>query len=74
MELELEGWLMPQVEDESRIVRVDHYTISVDGARVRATQDQERRIRMMDSATLERFLWILGAGRDEIRGKQHEQS
>jgi hypothetical protein len=43
------------------IIRLDRYTIEVDGARVRATEDQERQIRGLDAEARERFLRIMGA-------------
>lgn len=43
------------------VTRVDRYTITVEGAPIRATVDQERRIAAMDSAERDRFLKIMGA-------------
>lgn len=44
---------------DTTITRLDRYTIEVNGARVRATEDQERRIRSMADA-LDRFLRVMG--------------
>ena len=46
---------------EQSIVRVDRYTITVDGKRVTANEDQERRLRAMTTEQLERFLVVMGA-------------
>lgn len=45
----------------TEIVRVDRYTIEVDGTRVRATEDQERRLRAMTPEQVANFLHIMGA-------------
>lgn len=42
------------------IERVDRYTVLVNGHRVRATEDQEQRLRAMDAAAVERFLAVMG--------------
>lgn len=42
------------------IVRLDKYTISVDGTKVRATVDQENRIRTMTEEARARFVKIMG--------------
>jgi hypothetical protein len=42
------------------VERVDRYTILVDGYRVRATPEQERQLREMDSAARARFLRVMG--------------
>lgn len=45
------------------IRRMDRYTITVADYRVRATHDQEARIRQMDTAQQARFLTIMGRNR-----------
>lgn len=45
---------------QDEIVRRDRYTIVVEGYAVRATDEQERRIRQMDAAARARFLTIMG--------------
>lgn len=52
---------MPKPSTE--IVRVDRYTIEVNGTRVRATEDQERRLRAMTPEQVTNFLHIMGADR-----------
>lgn len=42
------------------IVRTDRYTVRIDGYSVRATHDQERRLRAMTAEDLARFLRIMG--------------
>ena len=42
------------------VTRIDRYTIEVDGHRVRATPDQEQRIRQMTPDQRGRFLSIMG--------------
>lgn len=42
------------------IERVDAYTITVDGHRVRATPAQENVLRNMDAAGAQRFLTVMG--------------
>jgi len=42
------------------ISRVDRYTLEIDGTRVRATADQEERLRAMAPDDLERFVRIMG--------------
>jgi len=45
------------------IVRVDKCTLLVDGVRVRATPDQERRIRQMTPEQVANFVAIFGGAR-----------
>lgn len=47
--------------DRPAITRVDRYTVEVDGVRVRATEDQERRLRALAPDDLRRFLRVMGA-------------
>lgn len=42
------------------ITRLDKYTILVDGHRVAASEDQERRLRDMTPEQLERFKKVMG--------------
>ena len=42
------------------VVRQDRYTVRVEGYAVRATVDQERRIRALDDEARARFLTIMG--------------
>lgn len=42
------------------ITREDRYTIIIDGYRVRATEDQERRLRDMTSEQVQNFLRVMG--------------
>lgn len=44
----------------TQVERVDRYTITVNGHRIRATEDQERRIRAMDDEQIARFLSAMG--------------
>lgn len=46
----------PEVE---RVVRIDRYTITIDGIRVRATPDQEARIRQLSPEQLTAFRLIM---------------
>lgn len=48
--------------DQPNIVRLDHYTIKVDGILVTANEDQERRIREMTPEQLKNFKHIMGQG------------
>lgn len=50
---------------EAAIERRDRYTIVVEGHSVRATEDQEQRIRAMDAEERARFLTIMGHGGDQ---------
>jgi hypothetical protein len=45
---------------DDEIVRVDRYTISVNGKRIRATERQEQIIRAMDPEARARFLAVMG--------------
>lgn len=45
----------------TEIERVDRYTITIDGFPVRATEDQETRIRAMDDEAIGRFKHVMGA-------------
>ena len=47
----------------AEIVRVDRYTVVVDGLRVRADERQERALRAMTPEQQQRFLRIFGAER-----------
>ena len=42
------------------ITREDRYTIIIDGHRVRATEDQERRLRDMTPEQVQNFLRVMG--------------
>lgn len=42
------------------IKRIDHYNITIGGIRVRATADQEERLRKMTPEQRERFVKIMG--------------
>lgn len=42
------------------ITRIDRYTVEVDGYRVRATEDQEQRLRGMTSEQRANFLLAMG--------------
>jgi hypothetical protein len=42
------------------VARVDRYAIEVDGLRVRATDDQERRIAALSDEQRARFVAIMG--------------
>lgn len=46
--------------DAPKIERVDRYTVTVDGHRIRATEGQEAALRRMDAAGVRRFLTIMG--------------
>ena len=48
------------VEGTGIITRIDRYTLSVDGHHIRATEDQERRIRALTPEQRANFLTILG--------------
>lgn len=47
----------------SDIVRIDRYSIAVNGHSVRATPEQEAKIRLMDDEAIARFLKIMGTER-----------
>ena len=47
---------------ETSVVRVDRYTITVDGHRVTAGEDLERRIRAMTTEQQAALVKILGGG------------
>ena len=44
----------------SGIRRIDRYTITINGKRVRADEDQERNIRAMNEVQLELFMRVMG--------------
>jgi len=44
----------------TRIVRVDKYTIEVDGFRITASESTEKRLRTMTDAQLDRFKKVMG--------------
>lgn len=46
---------------DPEIVRVDKYTITVAGVRVRANDSQELRIRLMSPEQLQNFMAIMGS-------------
>ena len=46
--------------DHPDVTRLDRYTITVNGARIRATADQEARIRHMTREQADRLTAILG--------------
>jgi hypothetical protein len=56
----------PRTPDAARgeIVRVDRYTVEVNGHTVRATADQEARLRSMDPEQIDRFLTVMGVRDD----------
>lgn len=47
---------------EPKIERVDRYTITINGHRIRATPEQEASLRQMDAAGIDRFLTMMGHG------------
>ena len=44
----------------AEVERVDRYTIRVNGFNIRATEDQERRIREMDDEQIDRLVTVMG--------------
>jgi hypothetical protein len=45
------------------IIRVDRYTVTIDGKRVRATEDQEARLRAMTAEQVAMFVRAMGLDR-----------
>jgi len=61
----MDGYETPAVvrareRDRETVARKDRYTIEIQGVAVRATEDQERRIREMTAEQRERFIRIMG--------------